>query len=367
LLCSAKKAYPNIILIHDESAAPPWIYPNIKYDKTIDSYFHSSDGTTHLLQLEVFGAGSHMSIFSVMLGLSARYFGEFAYMVTDLVENRFTRSLPDVLKSCGYRTGMIYPFLHSFGRDVRLYDTIGFDRGLYLDDLGFESYKMRDKVYYDRSLKYIEEERSSNNSPTFLFLHTMNLHPPYTSASGSGKNVKINLGDVDAYLENLKLAQFDFENFRLELARQFPRDAFLIIRYGDHQPQAFEPYARGDAKVAPEIKATVPDHWHDKNISPDRLADLEYNDRAERISYWAFDAINYDMRPIPSFDLLNVAYLSTVILIASGVDLPDDYEQRLALMRHCNGRSYTCPHDAPILQFHKRLIDSGLLGTLKIK
>ena len=52
------------------------------------------------------------------------------------------------------------------------------------------------------------------------------------------------------------------------------------------------------------------------------------------------------------------------LLEAAGLPLSDTYRERRRLMERCNGRYHGCPERAQILQFHRRLIDSGIVSRL---
>jgi hypothetical protein len=62
--------------------------------------------------------------------------------------------------------------------------------------------------------------------------------------------------------------------------------------------------------------------------------------------------------------MLDVAYLSTILLEAAGMPLSDSYRERRRLMMLRHGRYHDCPLRDEVLRFHRRLIDSGLLKAL---
>lgn len=369
--CKARGKRPHIILVHDESAAPPSIYPAIDYDKGLDRYFQSSDGRERMLQVEVFGGGSHLTIFSVLHGLSPLHLGTNAYMVAELMAGHVREALPDVLKSCGYRTSLFYPFNKQFGRDVRLYEKLDFDDAFYRQDMGLLSFKMPDNTYYEKVTDYVGHRLATTSQPLFVYMQTMNLHAPYRRALASADDAPVskNSPEIDAYLSGLRASQRDFARFKDELARRFPGEAFLIVRYGDHQPKPYESVSLRNADdtadvtaVSERIRALVPDHEGRSDVLPARRRELSFRDEPQYISYYALDSVNFEIPPIPDYPLLNVAYLSTVSLMAAGIELPDSYARRLELMLLCNGRFFTCPNEAAVLTFHGWLISAGIVG-----
>jgi hypothetical protein len=74
-------------------------------------------------------------------------------------------------------------------------------------------------------------------------------------------------------------------------------------------------------------------------------------------------AYNYSPPPLPDYDVLDVAYLGTVMLEAAGLPLSEAQRERKRLMAVCEGRYFGCEPRSEILAFHRRLINSGLVRT----
>ena len=55
------------------------------------------------------GGPTWFTEYNVLSGLSVRSFGHFADFVTRIAAGRVTRSLPNALRNCGYRTYSVYP------------------------------------------------------------------------------------------------------------------------------------------------------------------------------------------------------------------------------------------------------------------
>ena len=81
------------------------------------------------------------------------------------------------------------------------------------------------------------------------------------------------------------------------------------------------------------------------------------------LTYYAVRGINYRVRALPQYDSLDVAYLGTVMLDLAGLPLSDSHRERKRLMAACRGRYYSCANRDEILQFHRRLIDSGVVAA----
>ena len=81
------------------------------------------------------------------------------------------------------------------------------------------------------------------------------------------------------------------------------------------------------------------------------------------LTYYAARGINYRVPALPQYDSLDVAYLGTLILDMAGVPLSDSHLERKRIMAACRGRYYGCANRDVILQFHRRLIDSGVVAA----
>ena len=119
-------------------------------------------------------------------------------------------------------------------------------------------------------------------------------------------------------------------HLRADLARRFPGERFLILHYGDHQPTATQTLLGFDENASIEdIVASGSD--------------------AARTTYYAIDAVRYRPPPLPRLEMLDVAYLGTVLIEAAGLPLPDSYRERRRLMLLCAGRYHDCPAREEIL------------------
>ena len=84
----------------------------------------------------------------MLSGLSARSFGNFAEFVTRIAAGRVTRSLPNALRPCGYRSFSVYPWLGAFLGARGFQKTLGIDHFLDAKDLDSKEVET-DEFYYD--------------------------------------------------------------------------------------------------------------------------------------------------------------------------------------------------------------------------
>lgn len=347
--CTPTGRPPHIILIHQESVAPPSLFPTLSYDRSLDAMFRSQDGVSRKLRVETYGGASWLTEFTIMTGLSSLDFGGMRHMVQPVMAGKVRETLPQVLGRCGYHRLMVYPMLRNYMSIDRFYSSVGIDEIIDARQQKAKRANERDGFYYASLLDAIARHTAARGSPLFAFVQTMSTHGGYEYAydaevdvPGGGPGTE---PEMHEYLRRLGLARLDYDGFSTALSRRFPGEPFLILRYGDHQPTAtrtllgFPPSADVEAVVAGANPLSM-------------------------ISYYAIDAIGHTLPPLPDIDTLDVAYLGTVLIEAAGLPLSDTYRERRRLMHACGGHYHDCPRRAEVLRFHRRLIDSGIVKPL---
>ena len=150
--------------------------------------------------------------------------------------------------------------------------------------------------------------------------------------------------EVNEYLRRVAIVKMDDDWLRAELARRFPGEAFLIVRYGDHHP-----FATRMLLGHPEFIEVQDIHLPE--------------DSRGFITFYALDSVGYAPPKTPDIEPVDAAYLGALLLDAARLPLPPSWSERLDLMRACDGRYWTCPDRARVLAFQRRLADSGLMQT----
>lgn len=346
--CVAEQKPPHIILIHQESVVPPSFFPTLKYDTSLDPFFKSFDGKLHRLRVETYGGASWLTEFSVLAGVSTYSFGGMRTFVQSLMQGKVHDTLPQSLARCGYRNSVFYPVPKDFVSNGRFYAAAGMPEIFDFKAQGAKRYNERDKFYYGNVLKHFEQHMASSRAPTFTYIITSATHLPYRSpyepevnvpGGGAGTDPEMN-----EYLRRLAMAKMDYDAFRADLLARFPDEHFLIVQYGDHQPVATRMLLGFDDKLtAEDIKLTPESPGYD--------------------TYYTIEGLNYQPPPMPSVETLEVPYLGTVLLEAAGMPLSPAYQERMRLLKLCDGRYFTCVKQDEILGFHRRLIDSGLVDA----
>ena len=96
------------------------------------------------------------------------------------------------------------------------------------------------------------------------------------------------------------------------MKRKFPAQPFLIVRYGDHQPE-FSPHV-----LDPELD--------ERRASSKKL---ETYDPRYYATYYAIDAVNFEPVKSPAvMDTIDGAYLPLVIQEAAGIPLDPSFDDR---------------------------------------
>jgi phosphoglycerol transferase MdoB-like AlkP superfamily enzyme len=346
--CNPSAKLPHIILLHDESSFDITVAPGIKVPSGYENHFQSFDGKPRKLVVEGAGGPSWFTEFNVLTGLSVRSFGRFATSATRIAAGRVVRGLPLSLRRCGYRTWSLYPFYGAFLGSRAFQTTVGIEHYLDMLDLGTRDFEA-DRFYFDQASKIIAHERG--NGPLFLYVYTVANHFPWDTRlrpelTPDWRDLG-NEPDVDEYIRRQGMTARDYKGFLARLTREFPTESFLIVRYGDHQPQ-----------FGPRVI--------DPSLGKEALARrLEASDPRYFTTYYAVDAVNFAAVDLSSaIDTLDAAYLPLVIQEAAGVPLDPGFAEQKRILQRCHGLFYRCADGAESRRFNRLLIDAGLLKGL---
>lgn len=346
--CNPSRKLPHIILLHDESSFDITAAPGMKVPAGYQGYFRSFDGKSRKLVVEGAGGPSWFTEYNVLTGLSARSYGRFATSVTRLAGGRVARGLPHSLSRCGYKTFSLYPFYGAFLGSRAFQTTAGVERYLDMHDLGTRGFEA-DSFYFNQATKTIARERS--NGPLFLYVYTVANHFPWNTRlrpeltpnwndPGNGFN-------IDEYIRRQGMTAQDYSALLEQLRQKFPTESFLIVRYGDHQPE----FGR---------------HVIDPSLNQEALArHLEALDPRYFTTYYAIDAVNFTPADLSSaLNELEAPYLPVVIQEAAGVPLGPTFSEQKKILKRCGGLFYRCAGGAEARRFNRLLIEAGLIKGL---
>jgi phosphoglycerol transferase MdoB-like AlkP superfamily enzyme len=346
--CHPAGRRPNIIMIHDESSFDIREAGSVKVPKGYGSHFKSFDGKERRFLAESNGGPSWFTEYNVLAGLSSRSFGRFSYFVTRIASGRVERGLPLALRRCGYDTVSLYPAFGAFMSARSFQLTTGIQHFYDAQDLGAKDVEP-DSFFYDKALGLMSQGAPA--TPLFMFVYLAANHFPWetrfrpelTPSWRSPGNEPM----IDEYLRRQAMSADDYTAFIAGLKKKFPAQPFLIVRYGDHQPE-FSP------------------HLLDPDLDEAGIGKkLEHYDPRYFATYYAIDAINFEpVRSPTAMETIDGAYLPLVIQEAAGIPLDPSFQEQKAIMLRCNGLFYACKDGAEARRFNRLLIDAGLIHGL---
>jgi len=346
--CHPAGRRPNIIMIHDESSFDIRQAEGVKVPAGYGSHFKSYDGKERRFLAESNGGPSWFTEYNVLAGLSARSFGRFAYFVTRLAAGRVERGLPLALRRCGYGTISLYPAYGAFMSARSFQTSTGIEQFFDARDLNAKDIEP-DSFFYDSALRLMAQE--APETPLFAFVYLAANHFPWETRFRPDLMPSWhdpgNEPAVDEYLRRQAMSDADYRAFIAGLKKQFPAKPFLIVRYGDHQP---------------EFSPQLLDPGLDEAAVGKKLMDYDPRYYA---TYYAIDAINFEpVRSPVVMDSIDGAYLPLVIQEAAGIPLDPSFEEQKKIMLRCKGVFYACKHGAEAARFNRLLIDAGLIHGL---
>jgi hypothetical protein len=347
--CRPAKKPPHIILIHDESSFDIRRAPDIKVPEGYGAHFLSFDGKERNFIVEGYGGPSWYTEYNVLDGLAARTFGAFSYFVTRIAAGRVKRGLPAALQRCGYRTYTLYPAYGAFLSEKSFEATAGVQFFFDKDDLKAPGVEP-DSFFYDAAAKLIRQQHTGG--PMFVYVYLEANHLPWNHRfrpdltpewRDPGNDGPI----VDEYLRRQAMSAQDYTQFLARLKREFPDDSFLLVRYGDHQPDFASELIEPDLSEA-DIQRRLMTH-----------------DPRFFTTYYAIDAVNFTPVDVSSaLDTLEGPYLPLVTLEAAGLPLEPSFAAQKRILLRCHGLFYGCDDGATARRFNRLLIDAGLIQHL---
>jgi hypothetical protein len=347
--CTPATRRPHIVLIHDESSFDLRSAPGVKVPPGYGSHFKSFDGRIRSFLAESSGGPSWFTEYNVLAGLSARSFGPFSYFVTRLAAGRVERGLPLALRRCGYATYSLYPARGGFMGARQFQQSTGMQRFFDAPALGARGVEP-DRFFYDHATALLTEAKAGKAGapPVFMYVYLAANHFPwdvrYRPELTPGWQGPGNVASVDEYLRRQQMSEQDYRAFVAGLRKRFPGEPFLIVRYGDHQPE-FAPDLLSPQLGAAELGARL----------------MSYDPRYFA-TYYAIDAINFQpAKSAAIMDTIDGPYLPLVVQEAAGLPLDPSFEEQKAIMLRCSGLFYACGNGAEARRFNRLLIDAGYI------
>jgi Sulfatase len=346
--CHPAGRRPHIIMIHDESSFDIRQAEGVKVPPGYGGHFKSFDGKERKFLAESNGGPSWFTEYNVLAGLSSRSFGRFSYFVTRIASGRVERGLPLALRRCGYNTISLYPAYGAFMSARSFQTSTGIQQFYDARDLGAKDVET-DGFFYDKALKLISEQPP--NTPLFTFVYLAANHFPWETKFRPDLMPSWrrpgNAPSIDEYLRRQVMSADDYAAFIAGLKKKFPAQPFLIVRYGDHQPE-FSPQlldpGLDEAGIGKKLDSYDPRYY---------------------ATYYAIDAINFEPVKSPAvMQTIDAPYLPLVIQEAAGIPLDPSFEEQKNIMLRCKGLFYACKGGAEARRFNRLLIEAGMIKGL---
>ena len=346
--CETRHAPPHIIMVFDESSFDATMMPNVIVPPGYRERFRSADGKMRSLLVEGAGGPSWYTEYNVLTGLSVRSYGRFADSVTRLAAGHVRRGLPEALRRCGYNTYSLYSWFGAFAGARAFQTAAGIEHFLDARQLGVGSADT-DSFYYDQALHVLGTEQE--RGPVFVFVYLAMNHFPWTYRYRPDLLVDWtnpgNPHDVDEYLRRQQISLQDYTRFKQRLAREFPSQHFLLVRFGDHQPFFAKQF------LEPGL---------DQPALAQRIA---LHDPRYFTTYYALDGVNFQPADASSaLATLDAPHLPLVILEAAGLPLDASFAEQKRILERCHGLFYFCADGAEARRFNRLLINAGLIEGL---
>lgn len=346
--CHVAGRRPHIIMIHDESSFDIRQAAGVKVPPGYGAHFRSFDGKERKFLAESSGGASWKAEYNVLAGLSSRSFGPFSYFVTRIASGRVERGLPISLRRCGYTTASLYPAYGAFMSARGFHTSTGIQQFYDARDLGAKGIEP-DSFFYDKAVKLIGEQPVK--TPLFAFVYLAANHFPWETRFRPDLlpswRAPGNQPVVDEYLRRQAISAEQYKNFVGELKKKFPDQPFLIVRYGDHQP---------------EFSSNLLDPGLDDTIVARKF---DTHDPRYFTTYYAIDGVNFQpAKSAAVMDTVDAPYLPLVVQEAAGIPLDPSFEEQKNIMLRCKGMFYACKDGAEARRFNRLLIEAGFVKNL---
>lgn len=301
---------PTIICIMNESYSDMSTVgsfdTNLPMHPYMDSLYERANVIHGDLCVSVYGGGTANSEFEFLTGNPMAFFPTGSIPYQQYIGSS-TGSLPRFLKSQGYQTIAVHPFLASGWNRPEVYTSMAFDRFVSIDDFGDDSEYLRSYISDSTSYRKLIElyEQRDQKHPLFLFNVTMQNHGSYTSTDPNfNQDVRLidypdKFPETEQYLSLARQSDLALE----DLINYFSNvdDPVIICFFGDHLPSMINGFY--ETLLGKEIV----------DLTGEEMQNLYKTD----FFIWA----NYD---IPECEIENISlnYLSTLLLQNTGMDLP---------------------------------------------
>jgi len=346
--CKPAHKLPNIVLILDESSFDAGTAPGIRLPEGYERHFTSFDGRRRKFEVESTGGPTWYAEYNVLTGLSARSYGKLKYYLTRISAGHITRGLPHALARCGYETFSLYPAMGDFLAARRFQTGLGIEHFIDQSGMGSEVEMRQDSFFYGKTAELFAQK---GDRPRFVFTYLTANHFPWTEVFRPSElpdwKAPGNTPEIDEYLRRQTMSARDYRAFLERLKHDFPDQAFIIFRFGDHQPA-----------ISPKML--------EPNATKREVAiKMQLHDPLYFTTYYAIDTVNFDPVDLSSaLDRLEGPYLPLVIQEAAGVPLDPSFSEQKKILKRCKGEFFDCHGGQEARRLNRLLMNAGLIEGL---
>lgn len=317
----ASKA-PNIIVIVDEAFSDLQVRGKFGVDQDYMPYFRSmmEKHTGGHLMVSVKGGNTANSEYEFLAGDTMAFLPAGSVVYQQFIRDNIP-VIPSQLASLGYATTAIHPYLRTGWERDRVYELLGFEKFLAVEDFIDPEYLrnyISDVSAFDKIIEVMEEADPSE--PQFIFQVTMQNHSGY-SKEFPGFTEKIHLTDLTysntqtAACEKYLTLIYESDLALKHMMEYFEKqdDPTIIIMFGDHQPSDYV------TNVIDRLTGYDPDS-----------EDLEEAQKSFIVPYFIWS--NFDL-PMEEHKLLSLNYVMPDIFSAAGIPMTGYQKYLLELQK----------------------------------
>lgn len=307
---------PNIIVIMCESYADLSDIAPFTASENVTEYIDSMQENTQkgALYVSTYGGGTANSEFEFLTGNSMAFLPTGSVPYLQYVKSQ-TGSLAEVLNANGYSSIAVHPYIESGWNRTEVYDLLGFEDFLSVDDFSDPEYfreYISDASSFDKLVELYEAKEEGK--PLFLFNVTIQNHGGYGE-------------EFDNFTSNVHLTEYP---------GRFPETEQYLSLINETDAAVKDLITYFSAQDEPTVICFFGDHLPSmkngfyETILGESLSDLTGAQMQSLYKTDYFIWANYDIAEETEKDI-SVNYLSTMLLEAAGIDLPQ-YNQFLSYL-----------------------------------
>ncbi len=316
---------PNIIVIMNEAFSDLSVIGDFAVTEDYMPFFHKmmDQYTAGHLMVSVKGGNTANTEYEFLSGDSMAFLPQGSVVYQQYISKEIP-TLASYLRSLGYSTEGLHPYLGSGWDRERVYPLLGFDTFKDIDSFG--GAKMVRKFVSDESAfdKIIEEFQKKGDRKKFIFEVTMQNHSGYMASpsTDNGFTQEVLLPDLpfetpqgvaaERYLTLVKKSDEAYEKL-ITWFEENVTEPTIIITFGDHEPSDYV------TEVIDDLTG------YDKDST-----DLTEIQKHYQVPFFVWN--NMGIPKDDSVDLMSVNYLASYVMREAGLPMTD-YQEFLADLR----------------------------------